>query len=114
MVLTHQFRARSSQSGLLSVPGGLTIVLLAVVVAYAETLLRPLRCGRYSFGSYVGMAVLGGAAGILLVTFSWLLGVSQPTPASVAICVVLGGGTGYCMAMATLRAAVRKRVFGAG
>lgn len=107
-LLQHQFPIKPKQPSLLTLPGVLAIALLLLVVAYTESLLRPLRRGRRLASAVVGMVFMGAAWGVVASIFAWLLGSGEPTPANLLTCLV-GAAAGVAAAMAAARYGRRRR-----
>ncbi len=79
-----------------SVPGALLLVALLALLAYAESLARPVwRNGKVSWASRIGLIALAAAAGALLVPFAWLAGATEPHPAVLVVCAALTGVAGW-------------------
>jgi serine/threonine-protein kinase len=96
------FSAHTSQSGLLSVPAGITLILLLFTLGYAESLQRSLRHGKSTKTAPVGLALIGAVFGVALVGVGWVLFRQVPTAASLVICAVLGAGAGVALAFGAI------------
>ena len=92
------FNAHTSQSGVLSVPGGVTLLLLLFTLGYAESLLRSLRRGKSTKTGPLGLALVGAVFGVALVGVGWVLFRQVPTVTSLVLCAVLGAGAGVALA----------------
>lgn len=110
VVLTQEVAVRASRSSLASVPGALALVVAAIVMAYAESLLRPLRRGRRRLGSFVGMSLVGGGTGVLLAAAVWMSGLAELVVPAAAATAVLAAGAGVMLAVATARVGAARRV----
>ncbi|MDQ6616090.1 MAG: protein kinase [Actinomycetota bacterium] len=106
----QQFLARSKQSAFLTVPGVLVIGLFLFLVAYMESLLRPLRRGRRGVSGVIGMAFLGAGLGATIVGLMWLLGSPEPTVTTVVLCALCGSGAAIATSLAAIRIAQRARI----
>lgn len=103
------FPARTSQSGLLSVPAGVTLVLLLFVIAYGESLLRSLRRTSRGVGALVGLTVIGAFCGLDFAGIAWVLARTVPGVASVVVCALIGAGAGLAAGLGGLRTGRRRR-----
>jgi serine/threonine-protein kinase len=110
VVLRHQFRARTSRMGFLTIPGVLVVAVLLFLLAYVEALLRPLRRGRRQISGLAGMVLIGAALGAVLVPFVWLLGGPEPSATSAVVCLLFGAGAGVAGGMAAIRVGRRARI----
>jgi len=103
------FPARTSQSGLLSVPAGVALVLLLFAIAYGESLLRSLRRARRGLTAPVGLTIIGAVFGLDFVGIAWVLAKKVPTAESLVVCVVIGAGAGLAAGLGGIRAGQRRR-----
>jgi hypothetical protein len=95
----------------LTVPGIAAIAALLFLLAYAESMLSPLRRrGRRRIASYVGLLVVGAALGAVMVVFAWLLSMHQLAPQTAVAAAVLGAATGLLAGMTATRAGRRARL----
>lgn len=108
VVLNHDFALRPGGIGLLSVPGVLAVVLLLMVVGYAEAILRTLRQRRRKRSGVVSVAIVGAGAGLVALLISWLLGGVEPSIAVAVACMVVGATAGGLAAVAAARAGRRR------
>ena len=92
------FKADTSQSGLLSVPAGISLLLLLFTIGYGESLQRSLRAGKSTKTGPLGLALIGAVFGVALVGVSWVLFRQVPTATSLVLCAVLGAGAGVALA----------------
>jgi serine/threonine-protein kinase len=95
---------------LITVPGAASVGLFLFVIAYSESLLGSMRRGRRHLSGIVGMAGIGSILGIDFVAAAWLLGVQEPTLATVVICALLSGGAGIAAALAAGALGKRRRL----
>jgi hypothetical protein len=105
-----RFAARTTQSGLLSLAGGIFVILVLFAGAYFESHFRVLRRGRRKVSSAVGIAIMGallavGAAGVISLAVGHEL-----TVVTLVVCAVLGAGAGTSSAYGGLRIGRRRRV----
>jgi serine/threonine-protein kinase len=110
VVLSHGFVATSTQSAFLTIPGVLVVALLLFLLAYVESVLRPLRRGRRRVTGIVGMALLGAGLGLAIVPFAWLLGGGEPTLSTATLCAAIGGAAAISAALAAVRVGKRARI----
>ncbi len=93
------FAAHTSQTGLLSVPAGITLLLLLFTIGYGESLLRSLRAGKSTKTGPLGLAVIGAVFGVALVGVGWVVFRQIPTAVGLVVCAVLGAGAGVALAL---------------
>jgi len=105
----RSFPAHTTQLGILSAPGAVSILLLLFVVAYAESLSRALRRGKRSVTATAGLTVIGALFGFAVVGLAWVLAKQVPTVASLVACAVVGAGAGLTLALAGTRVARQRR-----
>lgn len=110
VLLRHGFSARSSQTSVLTVPGVLILALVLFLLAYVESLLRPLRRGRRQLTGVVGMAVIGAGIGLVAVPVVGLLGGPEPATGTAVACMVLGAAASIVAALAAIRVGKRARI----
>jgi serine/threonine protein kinase len=110
VVLGHEFVLDSEQPAFLTVPGVVVVGLLLFLLAYVESLLRPLRRGRRRVTGLVGMGILGAGVGLVLVPFAWLLGGAEPTMTTAVVSMLLGTGAAISAALAAIRVGRRARI----
>ncbi|HWH28131.1 MAG TPA: hypothetical protein VNU26_04065, partial [Mycobacteriales bacterium] len=100
-----------TSGGVATVPGAVVAVLLLAVLAWAESLARPLRRrGRRRIGSVVGLAVVGAVFAATSVAGAWVLGAADPTLPTLAVAAPLGALGGVALALTALRAGLRARL----
>jgi hypothetical protein len=95
---------------LITVPGAAAAVLLLFVIAYSESLLGSMRRGRRHLSGIAGMAVIGALLGVDLVATAWVLGVGEPTLATIFACALLSSGAGIAAALAAGLVGRRRRL----
>jgi hypothetical protein len=111
VVAAHQLPIERDGTSYLTLPGILVVVLSLVLLAYAESVLRPLRRqARRRFTGTVALVVLGAGFGLLVHAHAWLLKASEVTVAGAAICAVAGAATGLLAALTAMQAGRRARV----
>ena len=110
--VTDDFGVSASRAPLSTFGGVTAIVLLLIVVAYTESLLRSLRRGRRRDNRTAAMAglvvvgVLGGAAATL---WGWALTISSPTFVSFLVSAVIGAAAGLVAGLAGKKVGERTR-----
>ena len=92
------FSAHTSQTGLLSVPAGITLLLLLITIGYGESLLRSLRAGKSTKTGPLGLAVVGAVFGVALVGVGWVVFRQVPTAVGLVVCAVLSAAAGVTLA----------------
>jgi hypothetical protein len=110
VLLRHEFAATSSQTSVLTIPGALILALVLFLLAYVESLLRPLRRGRRQLTGVFGMAVIGAGIGLVVVPVVWLLGGPEPATGTAVACMVLGALASIVAALAAIRVGKRARI----
>lgn len=108
----QRFSATSQQPLYLTLPAAAAAGLLLFVLAYVESLLRPLRRGRRRVTGVAGMAVMGTLAGVVIVAAAWLIGGREPTLPTVVAAAAAGGVAGVSLAVAAIRIGRRRRLRG--
>lgn len=103
------FAAQTTQSGLLSVPAGVTLVLLLFAIAYGESLLRSLRRAGRRVSGPVGLTIIGALFGLDFVGIAWVLVKRVPTVESLVVCAVIGAGAGLATGLGGVSAGRRRR-----
>lgn len=103
------FTAHTSQTGLLSVPAGVTLILLLFVIGYAESLSRSMRRGKSTRTGPIGLTVIGVVFGVAVVGIGWVVFRQVPTATSLVICAVLGAVSGLTLALASIGAGRQRR-----
>jgi len=93
------FAAHTSQTGLLSLPAGITLLLLLFTIGYGESLLRSLRAGKSTKTGPLGLALIGAVFGVALVGVGWVVFRQVPTAVGLVVCAVLGAGAGVALAL---------------
>jgi serine/threonine-protein kinase len=107
-VLRRPFVLHPTAGGFVSIPGGLTALLLLFLVAYSEAVLHPMwRRGRRTVAGLLRMAFLGAGFGASAVLLAWLAGRHPIDVPTTATCAVLGAAAGVAGAV-TLAAQGRR------
>jgi len=106
------FSARISRTPFGTFGGVVGIVLLLVVAAYTESLLRTLRLGRRrdKRSAVVGLVVVGAVGGVAATTLAWMLVLTRPGVAGLITTAVIGAAAGLFAGLAGLRVGERARV----
>ncbi len=108
-IARRDFAVRSDHVGV-TLAAVLALVLAAVVAAYVASTTTPLRLGRRKRSAFEGMAVLGGLAGVDVVLWMWVVGISRPTWITVVVCGALGAVASVVAAQAVLVLGRRRRL----
>jgi serine/threonine protein kinase len=110
-VVTDDFTAALSRSPFGTFLGLVGLVLLLVVVAYAESLLRGLRRGyrRNRRMSLAGLVLIGLLGGVTAGFWGWMLGLTSPTVVGFAIPAVIGAAAGVVVGQAAVQIGQRAR-----
>jgi serine/threonine-protein kinase len=110
-VVSDDFPAKVTRSPFGTFLGWVGVVLLLVVLAFAESLLRGLRRGyrRNRRMSRAGLVIVGSFVGVTAGFWGWLLGLSTPTLVGFAIPAVIGAAGGVVAGMVAVRLGQRTR-----
>jgi len=110
--VTDNFAARVDRSPFGTFGGIVGIILLLVVAAYGESLLRTLRGGyrRNIRASVAGLTVVGAFMGITAGFWGWMLGFSSPTLLGLLGPAIIGAGSGLVAASAARQMGRRARI----
>ena len=108
-IARRDFAVRSDHLGP-TLAAVLALALALVVAAYVASTTKPLRLGRRKTSAFEGMGVLGALAGIDVVLWGWVLGLSRPTWIAVALGALLGAGAAVVAAQAILVLGRRRRL----
>lgn len=103
------FTVKPAKGGLLTAPTAVTAVLALFALAYGESLLRSLRRGRRPTTATVGVAISGALIGAVAVLVAWVVGVKEPTPATLIAAAGAGAGSGIAAALGAARTGRRRR-----
>ncbi len=110
--VTDDFGVQATRSPFVTFVGIVGIVLLLIVVAYAESLLRSLRRGRRRdnrTAAVVGLAVVGALGGVAATLWGWMLGITAPTLAPFVLAAAVGAVAGLLAGLAGRRVGERTR-----
>jgi serine/threonine-protein kinase len=110
--VSDDFGVRATTSPFVTFGGVVGIVMLLVVGAYAESLLRTLRRGRRRdnrTAAVVGLAVVGVIGGLAATALGWMLEISAPTLLAFVLPAVIGGVAGVLAGLAGIKAGDRTR-----
>jgi serine/threonine-protein kinase len=107
----YDFAVQAARSPFGTFGGVVGIVLLLVVAAYAESLMRTLRRGRRrdNRAAVVGLVFVGAAAGLTAALWGWLLVISSPTLAGMVIPAAVGAVAGLAAGVAAFQVGERAR-----
>jgi serine/threonine protein kinase len=111
VIAAHQLAVERDGTSYLTLPGILVVVLSLVLLAYAESVLRPLRRqARRRITGTIALVVLGAGFGLLVHAHAWLLKATEVTAAGAVTCAVAGAVTGLLAALTAIQAGRRARV----
>ena len=103
------FTVKPAKGGLLTAPTAVTAVLGLFALAYSESLLRSLRRGRRPTTATGGVGICGALVGAVAVLVAWVVGVKEPTPATLIAAAIAGAGSGIAAALGAARTGRRRR-----
>jgi serine/threonine protein kinase len=103
------FDAHTTQSGLLSVPAVVTLLLLLFVIGYAESLSRSLRRNKSRRTGPVGLTLIGAVFGVAAVGIGWVVFRQVPTAVSLILCAILGAVAGLALALGAIGVSKQRR-----
>ncbi|MGP0032249.1 MAG: protein kinase domain-containing protein [Acidimicrobiales bacterium] len=110
--LTDDFGVQATNSPFSTFGGVVGIVLLLIVAAYTESLLRSLRRGRRRdnrTAAVVGLAVVGAFGGVTATLWGWMLGITGPTLVPFVVAAAVGAVAGLLAGLAGRRVGERTR-----
>jgi serine/threonine-protein kinase len=109
--VTDDFGVQAARSPFGTFVGVLGLVLLLIVVAYAESLLRGLRRGRrrQNRAAVVGLVVVGAFGGLTATLWGWMLGIAGPTLVSLVVPMAVGAVAGLLAGLAARQVGNRAR-----
>ena len=110
--LSDAFSARIRRTPFATFGGIVGIILLLVVIAYTESLMRTLRLGRRrdKRGAVAGLVVVGALGGVTATAWAWILEFSRPGLVGVIVTAAVGAAAGLSAGLAGLRIGERARV----
>lgn len=110
--MVDDFSTQVARSPFATFGGGVGIILLLVVAAYAESFLRTIRRGyrRKLRAPVAGLAVVGVFFGVTATFWGWMLGLAHPTLIGFVIPAVFGAASGVLAGLAALQIGKRARV----
>jgi len=97
------FGVQAARSPFATFGGVVGLLLLLVVGAYAESLLRSLRRGRRRdnrLGAVIGLVVVGVFAGLMATLWGWMLGIDGPGLVSFVVPAAVGAVAGLLAGLA--------------
>jgi hypothetical protein len=109
VVARWQFPVRTAQTGIISLPGGIAVLVLLFSIAYVESSFRSLRRGRRKVSATLSLVVMGALLTIALEGVLWLTVGHEPTVATVVTVAALGALGGGAIAVAGARIGSRRR-----
>lgn len=109
--VNDRFSVEARRSPFATFGGAIGIVLLFIVAAYTESLVRALRRGRRrdSRATVAGLALVGAFAGAAAAVWGWLLGVAAPTPPGLVTSAAVGAVAGLLAGLAARKVGDRAR-----
>ena len=109
--VNDNFGVQATRSPFGTFGGVFGIVLLFVVAAYAESLLRTLRRGRRrnTRAAVTGMVIVGAVGGFTAALWGWLLLIAAPTLVGLVVPAALGAVAGLVAGLAARQAGERAR-----
>jgi serine/threonine-protein kinase len=110
--LNDDFSVQATRSPFGTFGGVVGILLLLIVVAYAESLSRSLRRGRRRdnrTAAVVGLAVVGVFGGVTATLWGWMLGIAGPTFVSFLVPAALGAVAGLLAGLTARQVGDRTR-----
>jgi uncharacterized membrane protein len=109
-VVSHwSFAVRTSQTGILSLTGGVSVLLLLFAGAYFESSFRVLRKGRRRVSSAIGIVVMGALSAVAAAGVLSLLAGREITVTLLVVCAALGAAAGASTAVGGLRMGRRRK-----
>jgi len=110
ILLRHEFALDPDQPFFLAANGVAALLLVFFVTAYGLAITQPLRRGYTRRSAYLGMALLGVAAGFTTVLGAWSLGAPEPSFVTFAIAAALGAAAFGFLARAMIVTGRRQRL----
>lgn len=109
--VSDSFELQADRSPFATFLGVVGIVLLLMVVAYGESLLRSLRRGRRwkNRGAIAGMTIVGILLGLTATLWGWMFEISAPTLAAFLVPAAVGGIAGLIAGLAGKKMGDRAR-----
>jgi serine/threonine-protein kinase len=109
-LITHsEFAAESEGNKWSTAPPWIAIVLLVMMLSYAESMLRALRRGRARVMGIVGLGALGLPVGVAMGVLAWTIKGDEPTTSTIIATAVLAGVGGLVAAWAGIASGRRRR-----
>lgn len=111
-MVSDQFSVSASGSPFSTFGGVLAILLVLIVFAYAESLLRSLRRGRRRdnrIAAVVGLGIVGALGGMTLTLLGWTFEISGPTALTFLLTALVGAAAGALAGLAGMQAGDRNR-----
>jgi len=109
--VNDSFGVQAARSPFATFVGVVGLVLLLIVVAYAESLLRGLRRGRrrQNRAAVAGLIVVGALGGITATLWGWMFGIDAPTLVSFIVPFAIGAVAGLLAGLAGRQVGNRAR-----
>jgi hypothetical protein len=110
ILVRHEFALDPEQPFFLAANGIAALLLVLFLVAYGQAITQPLRRGYTRRSAYLGMALLGGAAGFTIVLAAWSLGAPEPSVVTFVIAAALAAATFAFLARVLIVTGRRRRL----
>ena len=110
ILLREQITVDPDQPFILSATGVAAILLTLFVIAYGLAITQPLRRGYTRRSAYLGMALLGGAAGFATVLWAWALGAGEPSVVTFVVVGALGAAASAALTRSIIVLGRRRRL----
>jgi len=109
--VNDRFGVQVTRSPFATFGGVVGVVLLLIVAAYAESMLRSLRRGRRrdNRSNVAGLAIDGVLGGLTAALWGWMFGIASPSLISFAIPAIIGASAGLLAGFAALQVGKRER-----
>jgi serine/threonine-protein kinase len=109
--VNDDFGVQAARSPFATFVGVMGLVLLLIVVAYAESLLRGLRRGRrrQNRAAVAGLVVVGLLGGLTATFWGWMFGIAGPTLVSFVVPAAVGAVAGLLAGLAARQVGNRAR-----
>jgi hypothetical protein len=110
--ITDDFAVKASGSPFTTFGGVLAILLVLIVIAYAESLLRSLRRGRRRdnrVAAVVGLGIVGALGGVTATLLGWAFEISGPTALSFIVTALIGAAAGVLAGVVGMQVGDRNR-----
>lgn len=111
VIATHELGVEREGSSFPTLPGIATVAATLVLLAYAESVLRPLRRrARRRVTGTVALMIVGAGLGVVAFSYAWLLKATEVTVPGAAVCAGAGAAAGLVAALTAIQIGRRARV----